>query len=48
MHKIFLQILKNRKSHKLLNSKVMEHTCDYHFYVDYDTVHQLMGYVLGI
>jgi hypothetical protein len=37
MHKIILQILKNRESHELLNSKLMDYTFDYHFFVDYDT-----------
>jgi hypothetical protein len=27
--------------------KLMDYTFDYHFYVDYATVHRLMGCVLG-
>jgi hypothetical protein len=34
MHKIILQICKNRKSHELLKSKLMDCTFDYRFYVD--------------
>jgi hypothetical protein len=45
MHKIILQILKNRKSHRLLNSKLMDYTFDYQFFVDYDIVHWLVGCV---
>jgi hypothetical protein len=30
------------------NSKIMDYTFDYHFFVDYDMVHWLMGYVLRI
>jgi hypothetical protein len=47
MHKIILQIFKNCKSHGLLNSKLMDYTLNYHFFVDYDIVHWLMGCVLG-
>jgi hypothetical protein len=43
MHKISLQILKNHKSHELLNLKLMDYTFDCHFFVDYDTIHWLMG-----
>ncbi len=39
MHKIILQIFKNYKSHGLLNSKLMDCTFDYHFFVDYYTIH---------
>jgi hypothetical protein len=39
MHKIILQKNLNRKSHGLLNSKHMDYTSDYHFYVDYVTIH---------
>jgi hypothetical protein len=39
MHKIILQIVKNRKSYGLLNSKLMNYTSNYYFYVDYDIVH---------
>jgi hypothetical protein len=45
MHKIILCIFKNCKGHGLLNSKFMDCTFDYHFYVDYVIVHQLMGCV---
>jgi hypothetical protein len=48
MHKIILQIKKNPKSHGLLNSKFMDYSSNYHFFVDYDTVHWLMGCVLGL
>jgi hypothetical protein len=48
MHKIILQIFKSYKSHGLLNSKFMDRNFDYHFFVHYDTVHWLMGCVLGI
>jgi hypothetical protein len=45
MHKINLQIFKNHKSHGLLNLKFMDYTFDYHFFVDYDTIHWLMACV---
>jgi hypothetical protein len=45
MHKIILQIFKNHKSHGLLNLKLMDYTFDCHFFVDYDTIHWLMGCV---
>jgi hypothetical protein len=48
MHKIILQILKNSKSHGLLNSKLMDNIFHYHLFVHYNTVHWLMGCVLGI
>ncbi len=38
MHKIILQISKNRKSHQLFKSKLMDCTSHYHFYVDYAIV----------
>jgi len=47
MHKIILQIFLNHKSHGLLNAKLMYSTFDFHFYMDYVTVHWLMGCVLG-
>jgi hypothetical protein len=44
MHKIIYK--KNiRKSHGLLNSKLMNCTYDFHFYVNYATIHWLMGCV---
>jgi hypothetical protein len=43
MHKIILQNLKDCKHHRLLNSKLVDCTCDCHFFVDYDIVHCLMG-----
>jgi hypothetical protein len=39
MHKIMLQFFLNHKSHGLLNSKLMDYTSNYHFYVDYAKVH---------
>jgi hypothetical protein len=39
MHKIILQFLKNRNSHGLLNSKLMDFTFDFHLYLDYATIH---------
>jgi hypothetical protein len=47
MHKIILQFYKNRKSHELLKSKLMDCTSNYHFYVDYPMVHGMIGCVLG-
>jgi hypothetical protein len=46
MHKINLQIKKNCKSHGLFNSKHMDYTSNYHFFVDYDMVHWSMGCVV--
>jgi hypothetical protein len=48
MHKIILQIYKIYKSNGLLNSKFINCTSNYHFYVDYVIIHLLMGCVLGI
>jgi hypothetical protein len=39
VHKIILQNFKNRKSHELLNPKLMDYTFNFHFYVDYATIH---------
>jgi hypothetical protein len=39
MHKIILQIFKDRKSHEILNSKLIDFTFDFHLYVDYVIVH---------
>jgi hypothetical protein len=47
MQKIIVESFLNNKSHEILNSKFMDCTSDYHFYVDYATVHSLMGCVLG-
>jgi hypothetical protein len=47
MHKIILQFFKNHKSDGLLNSKDMDCTSYYHFYMDYAMFHRLMGCVLG-
>jgi hypothetical protein len=42
MHKIILQIFKNCKNHKILNSKLMDCTFDFHVYMDYVTIHWLL------
>jgi len=39
MQKIILEMFKICKSHEILNSKFMDCTSNYHFYVDYATVH---------
>jgi len=39
MHETILQIFKNHKSHGFLNSKLMDNTVDFHFYVDYAMVY---------
>jgi hypothetical protein len=48
MHKIILQFNLLKKTMDFWIKKIMDYISNYHFFVDYDMVHWLMGYVLGI